>query len=150
SMPETWTGWREAMRAIRRQGGADKYAIFLPLNEWPPQAILGLQRGSPLITAGGHGAFGGSAFAGAFASLLGRYREGLAPPASTTELASLYQEFARGTFSMSITGPWNLGEFRRRLPDSLQQAWATAPLPGPTGAASGVSLAGGSSLVIFR
>src|SRR5690606_36654777 len=73
SMPETWTGWREAMRAIRRQGGADKYAIFLPLNEWPPQAILGLQRGSPLITAGGHGAFGDSAFAGAFEFLLGLY-----------------------------------------------------------------------------
>ena len=35
-------------------------------------------------------------------------------------------------------------------PPGLQQEWATAALPGPTGAASGVSLAGGSSLVIFR
>jgi multiple sugar transport system substrate-binding protein len=150
TMPETWIEWREAMRAIRRQGGKDKYAIFLPLNEWPPQAILGLQRGSPLITAGGRGAFRDSTFAGAFDFMLGLYREGLAPPVSNTEIANLYQEFARGTFSMYITGPWNLGEFRRRLPDSLQHAWATAPLPGPAGAASGVSLAGGSSLVIFR
>jgi multiple sugar transport system substrate-binding protein len=51
---------------------------------------------------------------------------------------------------MYITGPWNLGEFKRRLPASMQANWATAPLPGPTGAASGVSLAGGSSLVLFR
>jgi multiple sugar transport system substrate-binding protein len=51
---------------------------------------------------------------------------------------------------MYISGPWNLGEFRRRLPAELQQSWGTAPLPGPTGAASGVSLAGGASMVVFR
>jgi multiple sugar transport system substrate-binding protein len=51
---------------------------------------------------------------------------------------------------MYITGPWNLGEFKRRLPPELRDAWATAPLPGPDGPASGVSLAGGSSLVLFR
>ncbi len=51
---------------------------------------------------------------------------------------------------MIVTGPWNLGEFRRRLPAELQDAWATAPLPGPDGAGLGVSLAGGSSLVVFR
>ena len=60
----------------------------------------------------------------------------------------MYQEFERGTFAMVVTGPWNLGEFARRLPDSLQGAWATAPLPGPDG--PGVSFAGGSSLVMFR
>jgi multiple sugar transport system substrate-binding protein len=49
---------------------------------------------------------------------------------------------------MYITGPWNVGEFRKRLPDSLQHAWATAPLPGPDSA--GVSFAGGSSLVVMR
>ena len=58
-------------------------------------------------------------------------RDGLAPPVANNEVANLYQEFARGTFAMYITGPWNLGEFRRRLPDELQDDWATAPLPGP-------------------
>src|SRR6185295_11959083 len=47
-----------------------------------------------------------------------------------------------------ITGPWNLGEFERRLPPELQGAWATAPMPGPDG--PGASLAGGASLVVFR
>jgi multiple sugar transport system substrate-binding protein len=51
---------------------------------------------------------------------------------------------------MWITGPWNLGEFRRRLPPEQQDSWATAPLPGPDGPASGLSTAGGSSLVLFR
>ena len=149
-MPDNWTDWHAAMRAITRVMGPGHYAIYLPLNEWPPQVILGLERGSPLISPDGHGVFADSAFAQAFDFLLSLYHEGLAPPVSNTEIANLYQEFGRGTFAMYITGPWNIGEFRRRLPPELQRAWTTAPLPGPTGPASGVSLAGGSSLVLFR
>jgi len=149
-MPETWAGWREAMLAIKRTVGKDRYAIFLPTNEWPPQAILGLQQGSPLINPAGYGTFAEPAFARAFDFLLSLYHDGLAPPVSNTEIANLYQEFGRGYFSMYISGPWNLGEFRRRLPPELQKSWGTAPLPGPSGAESGVSLAGGSSLVVFR
>jgi multiple sugar transport system substrate-binding protein len=51
---------------------------------------------------------------------------------------------------MYITGPWNIGEFQRRLPADMEGKWATATMPGPDGAESGVSLAGGSSLVLFR
>lgn len=150
TMPESWAEWRQAMIAIKRRAGPNQYAIFLPMNEWPPLAILGLQQGSPLISAEGYGAFRGQEFARAFDFLLSLYRDGLAPPVNNTQIANLYQEFARGTFAMYISGPWNLGEFRRRLPPELQKAWGTAPLPGPTGAASGVSLAGGSSLVVLR
>ncbi len=149
-MPDNWTDWLQAMRAVTRVMGPGHYAIYLPLNEWPPQVILGLEQGSPLITAQGYGAFADSSFARAFDFLLSLYRDNLAPPLSNNEVANLYQEFARGTFAMYITGPWNIGEFRRRLPPELQRHWTTAPLPGPTGPASGVSLAGGSSLVVFR
>ena len=149
-MPETWDAWREAMLAIKRTMDPGGYPIFLPINEWPPMAILGLQQGSPLVTEEGFGAFRQPAYTRAFDFLLSLYRDGLAAPVSNTEIANLYQEFARGSFAMYITGPWNLGEFRRRLPPGLRDAWATAPLPGPEGAGSGVSLAGGSSLVVFR
>ena len=46
---------------------------------------------------------------------------------------------------MYITGPWNLGEFRRRLPPEMAGRWATAPLPAaaPGAGGPGVSLAGG-------
>jgi multiple sugar transport system substrate-binding protein len=149
-MPETWDAWREAMLAMKRTMDPGGYPIFLPINEWPPMAILGLQQGSPLVTEEGFGAFRQPAYTRAFDFLLSLYRDGLAAPVSNTEIANLYQEFARGSFAMYITGPWNLGEFRRRLPPALRDAWATAPLPGPEGARSGVSLAGGSSLVVFR
>jgi multiple sugar transport system substrate-binding protein len=67
---------------------------------------------------------------------------------SAAEVSNLFQEFARGNIAVYLTGPWNLGEFGRRLPEELQDDWATAPLPGP--AAPGVSMAGGSSLVMFE
>jgi multiple sugar transport system substrate-binding protein len=51
---------------------------------------------------------------------------------------------------MYITGPWNLGEFRTRLPADMQDKWATAPLPGPRSAEGGLSSAGGASLVLYR
>jgi multiple sugar transport system substrate-binding protein len=151
AMPTSWARWLEAMRAVKATVGKDRFAIFLPLNEWTQPMILGLQAGSPLLADHDtRGAFGGPAFRKAFAFYVDLFREGLAPPVANTEVANLYQEFERGYFAMYITGPWNIGEFRRRLPASLQNSWATAPLPGPTGGESGLSMAGGSSLVLFR
>jgi multiple sugar transport system substrate-binding protein len=151
SMPQSWGEWRTAMEAVKRVVGKDHYAIFLPVNEPTQAVIFGLQAGSTLLededTRGG---FEGAPFRKAFDFYLGLFRDHLAPAVGNNDIANLYQEFERGTFAMYITGPWNLGEFRSRLPDSLQGAWSTAALPGPTGAASGVSLAGGSSLVLFR
>jgi multiple sugar transport system substrate-binding protein len=139
------------MRAVRARSGNKSYAIFLPTNEWAQPIILGLQSGSPLLRDhDSRGDFSGAEFRRAFGFLLDLYRERLAPPVSANEIANAYQEFGRGTFAMWITGPWQLGEFTNRLPPELQGAWDTAPLPGPTGDSSGVSLAGGSSLVLFR
>jgi len=151
SIPQTWEGWRTAMRALKRQVGDRRYAIFLPVNEWTQPMIFGLQAGSPLLAEHmTRGDFSGPEFRHAFQFYVDLFQEHLAPPVSNTEIANTYQEFERGYFAMWITGPWNLGEFRRRLPEALQDDWATAPLPGPNGAASGLSMAGGSSLVMFK
>ena len=151
SMPATWSEWRRAMESTKRLVGPDRFAIFLPVNEWAQPAILGLQAGSPLLAANAtRGDFSSAAFRRAFAFYVDLFRSGLAPPLSNNEVANLYQEFARGYFAMYITGPWNLGEFRRRLPPELQGSWRTAALPGPDATSPGVSLAGGSSLVLFR
>jgi multiple sugar transport system substrate-binding protein len=151
TLPQSWDGWRQAMRAVKRVVGKDRFAIFLPTNEWNPPVIMGLQAGSPLLVDGAtRAAFRDSAFRRGFDFYMSLYRENLAPAIGNNEISNVYQEFARGYLNMWITGPWNLGEMRARLPDSLKDAWATAPIPGPTGPASGVSLAGGSSLVLFR
>jgi len=148
-VPSTWDGWRAAMKAVKEEVGPENYAILLPVNEWTQPVIFGLQEGSPLLVDNDtRGDFSGPEFRRAFSFFLDLFHEGLAPPLANNEVANVYQEFAGGYFSMYITGPWNLGEFRDRLPPELQDAWDTAPLPGPDG--PGVSLAGGSSLVVFR
>ncbi len=151
AMPETWAEWRQAMTAVKRLAGKDGYAILLPTNEFSQPVIFGLQMNSPLVAENGTvGAFSKKPFRDAFAFYIGLFEDGLAPPVSNSEVSNLYQEFARGYFSMYVTGPWNLGEFERRLPPALADEWATAPLPGPGGIETGVSLAGGSSIVLFR
>lgn len=150
-MPTSWADWRRAMEDIKRTLGKDHWAIFLPTNEWAQPAILGMQAGSPLLKDGGRwGAFSDPEFMRAFEFYLSLYRDGLAPVYGNTDIANVFQEFERGLFVFYITGPWNIGEFGRRLPADLQDDWATAPLPGPTGAESGLSTAGGSSLVLFE
>jgi len=148
--PTSWSGWLDAMRKIRELSGGRRYAILLPINEWEAPTLLAMQLGADLLRDDArYGHFQGEEFRRAFAFCLGLYRERLAPALATTQLSNLYRDFGQGQFAMYITGPWNLGEFSRRLPESLQDVWTTAPLPAPDGVAPpGGSLAGGSSLAI--
>ncbi|MEP6692668.1 MAG: sugar ABC transporter substrate-binding protein [Gemmatimonadaceae bacterium] len=151
SVPATWDGWRAAMQAVKKQQGAGSYAIFLPTNEWTQPLILGLQSGSPLLKDGArYGAFSDPPFRRAFDFYVSLFKDGLAPIAGNQDIANVYQEFARGTFAMYPTGPWNIGEFRKRLPPEMQDKWAASPFPGPAGDSSRVSTAGGASIVIFK
>lgn len=148
--PSTWSGWVEVMRRIKEQRGDDQFAIYLPTNEWNVPVILGMQAGSSLLKDDGrYGAFSEPAFARAFDFYVSLFESRLAP-VMRLHASNVYQEFERGRFAFFITGPWNIGEFRRRLPSAMQDRWSTAPLPGPRGEASGISMAGGASLVLFR
>jgi multiple sugar transport system substrate-binding protein len=151
SVPGSWDEWRDAMETMKRAGGADSHPIFLPTNEYTPWIVFGLQTRSPLLEDHeSRGAFSGPAYRRAAAFYLDLFHRGLAPAVQGASIANLYQEFERGSIMMYITGPWNLGEFRRRLSPAMQSRWATAPLPGPDGPETGLSTAGGSSLVLFR
>ena len=151
SVPGSWDEWRRAMEAVQRVAGKGRFAIFLPTNEYTPWIVFGMQAGSPLLKDGDtRGAFGDPAYRRAATFYLDLFRRGLAPAVQGASIANRYQEFERGTINMYISGPWDVGEFRRRIAPALQSSWATAPLPGPDGPATGVSTAGGSSLVLFR
>ncbi len=150
-MPDNWRDWRACMVAVKKLLGPQHYALLMPSNEFEQPLLLALQAGAPFLAEHDtRGAFQGPEFRRAFEFYTSLYRDGLAPGVSDQVIANLYQEFAKGTFAMFISGPWNVAECRKRLPDSLQNAWATAPLPGPDGPSTGFSSAGGSSLVLFR
>lgn len=155
-VPTTWQSWRAAMEAVKTQaqregGDRSRYGAFLPTNEWNVPIILGLQAGSTLLRDNDtRGDFSGPAFRQAFTWFTDLYRDGLAPKYGSNDVANVYQEFARGRFVFYVSGPWQIGEFARRLPPELKGQWATAPMPGPNDSTPGVSLAGGSSLVVFK
>ena len=151
SPPRSWSEWRAAMEKVRDAGVA-KYGILLPTNEWAQLTALALQTGSPILREDGrYGDFRGEPFGRALDFYTSLFRDRLAPVASSSQIANLYQEFARGTFAMFVSGPWQIGELKQRMPADMQNAWAAMPLPGPDSSQyPGLSLAGGSSLVLFR
>ena len=148
-MPVTWADWRNAMQKIKSRMTTRQYPLLIPITEWPPPVILGLQAGSLLLRDNGqYGAFHDPPFHKAFDFYVSLYHDGLAPTLSGSEISNLYQEFERGNIAMYISGPWQIGEFTNRLPKAMQDKWMTASLPGVDG--PGVSLAGGASLSLFR
>lgn len=151
--PRTWSQWLEAMRRVKARAGPGRFAILLPIDEYEQPLILGRELGAGLLRDGDrHGDFRSPAFRQAAGFYVGLYRGGLAPPWSNSQISNVYQQFAAGDYTFYITGPWNVGEFRRRLPPGMQDKWKTAPMPAPDNAHDwpGVSLAGGASLVLFR
>ncbi|HVN99765.1 MAG TPA: sugar ABC transporter substrate-binding protein [Steroidobacteraceae bacterium] len=145
----TWPEWLEQMQAIKRLGGPDRYAVLLPLNQFEPLQVLALEQPEPMLRDGNrYGNFRSASFRRALAFYHSLFRQGLAPALTETQVSNVWNEFGRGYFAFYVSGPWNIEQFRRRLPPGQQQSWMTAPMPGPDG--PGVSSAGGSSLVIFN
>jgi len=113
-----------------------------------PLLGLALQQPEPLLRDNGtRGNFQSPGFRRAVQFYVDAFRDGLAPPMSNTEISNVWDEFAHGFYTFYITGPWQIGEFKRREPD-LAGRWNTAPLPGFNGHAGGA--AGGSSFAIFH
>jgi len=144
--PATWQEWLDAGRRIKKLTG--QYAIFLPLGpyDWQIPVILMLENGASLLKQENSlAAFDDPAVLEAMEFYMTFFREGLAPR-NMSEVNNVFEGFSSSFFSMMVTGPWNVNEMRRRAPE-LQGRWGTAPLPFNR---SGLSLAGGSSLVIFN
>ncbi len=148
-VPETWAGWLAALRVIKARGGPDRYAILLPLDEYEQLLALALSQGEPLLRDHGRwGNFRSAGFRRALAFYLQLFAEQLAPAVNQAQVANPWHELGRGYVAFMLSGPWSIGELERRLAPAQQATWATAPLPGPSG--PGTSMAGGSSLVVFR
>nr|WP_235974279.1 sugar ABC transporter substrate-binding protein [Luteimonas deserti] len=147
--PRTWAEWETAMAAIKQHVGPSRYAVMLPLNEFEQLLSFGLQQPDPLLRDDdGRGNFSSPGFRRALGFYANMFEQGWAPRMSETQISNVWDEFGRGFFSFYVSGPWNIREFRNRMPAALQDQWGTAPLPGPDGPGAGI--AGGTSLVMFR
>jgi multiple sugar transport system substrate-binding protein len=146
--PRTWAEWRRMLAALS-DPQRHVYGILLPTNEYEQLMSLALQQPEPLLRDGGrYGNFESAGFKRALGFYVDTFKLKQAPGITNVEAGNPWTEFGRGVYAFYLSGPWNIGEFRTRLPAAQQDDWATAPLPGPAGA--GIGAAGGSSLVIFR
>ncbi len=146
---DNWADWLRQLQAIKRQAGSDRYAVLLPLNQFEPLQVLALEQPESMLRDGDrYGNFRSASFRRALAFYHSLFQQSLAPALTETQISNVWNEFGRGYFAFYVSGPWNIAEFKRRLPPQQQGSWMTAPMPGPEG--PGVSSAGGSSLVIFN
>lgn len=145
--PRNWAEWRQMLAALS-QPGKGTYGILLPTNEYEQLMSLALEQPESMLRDGGrYGNFRSDGFKRALAFYVDTFRLQQAPAITAVEAGNPWEEFGRGVYAFYFSGPWNIGEFRQRLPADRENEWATAPLPGPDGAGTGA--AGGSSLVIF-
>lgn len=146
--PLDWAGWKAALHKVKALAGAGNYAVLMPVNEFEQLLTIALSAGARLLRdESGRGAFADPEFKAALAFYKSLFDEKLAPLASATQISNIWNEFARGLFSIFTSGPWTIGDMKRRLPAGMQDKWGTAPNPGPTGIGSAAP--GGSSLVVF-
>ncbi len=145
----TWDSWSRQLEALSGPNRNGKYSLLMPFAEYEPLVALCLQSEDPILLDNGtRGGFQQPGLRDAFAFAAALYQNGYAARITHSEVTDLYSAFARGDYAFYITGPWNLGEFARRLPVAMQDKWSTALLPGPKGV--GASSAGGASMCIPR
>jgi multiple sugar transport system substrate-binding protein len=147
--PLTWTEWKSSLHEVKRAAGQGNYAILLPLNEYEQLLTFGLQQEEPLLRDNGsRGNFSSPGFKASLAFYKSLFDERLAPVATGSQISNIWNEFAKGFFSVFISGPWTISDMKTRLPAEFQPNWMTAGMPGPKG--PGASAPGGSSLVVFK
>ena len=146
--PKTWSEWRQ-MLAATSHPDRKIYGALLPTNEFEQLLALALQQDDPILRDNNrYGNFRSAGFKRALSFYVDTFKLHQAPAITNVEAGNPWSEFGRGVYAFYFSGPWNIGEFRKRLPPEQQDDWSTAPLPGPNG--PGASNAGGSSLVIFN
>ena len=146
--PTNWTQWRQ-MLAATSHPERKIYGALLPTNEFEQLLSLALQQNDPILRDNNrYGNFRSAGFKRALAFYVDTFKLHQAPAITNVEAGNPWSEFGRGVYAFYFSGPWNIGEFRTRLPPAQQDDWSTAALPGPDG--PGASNAGGSSLVIFK
>lgn len=150
--PRTWDELYDLCKKIKAlHPGQDKYAIYLPTNEWNAFIIFALENQAKLLKDNNsRGNFNSKEFKEAFTFLTSFHKQKLAP-LGISQVTNVYQAFVEEYFSIYISGPWNINEFKKWMTGNLVDKWSTAPMPSKSGERyPGVSLAGGSSLVIFK
>ena len=148
--PESWQELEEMSRAVTADldgdGQIDRHAISLPVRDDGLLMNFVWQNGGSALSADGSQVTFNSPRTIEALDLYRRIiREHYSPLDTATQLDPL-QAFARGYVASWISGPWMVGEIRKRQPD-LEGKWAVAMVPGRV---TRQSFLGGSNLAIMK
>src|SRR5581483_12001178 len=114
--PTTWAGWLAALPRMQAAAGPGNWAILLPLREWEPPVILGMQWGAGLLRDGDrYGDFESPAFRAAFAFYLDFFHRGLAPLGDTAARARRHRAGGLARRRLEPRGRPQLAAQGRRL-----------------------------------
>ena len=147
----TWAEWTRALAAVKAHAGAGQLR--------DPAAAQRIRAAARARPAAGRAAAARRRHATAtsrapgFRRALGFYvdmfRQRLAPPSTNTADLERLERVRPRHFAFYITGPWNIGEFQRRLPAEPAGRLGDGAAAGARRARARRSR-GGSSLVMFR
>lgn len=146
--PATWEAFLAQAKAL---SGPGKTGAFLPANPGgdPIPLYMAWQQGADLIDmASLTGRASQPAFTRAVDFYVRCFTEGAAPR-EAGGLTNFYQAFAAGDVAMFVSGPWNVGALREKMPE-LAGKWAVARLPATRAGGPRTSVAGGSALAVFK
>jgi multiple sugar transport system substrate-binding protein len=146
--PENWKQWMTICNQLKICNGKDQYSVFFStiFNDWQVPVIMIFSNGGILLNEENtHAAFNDPLTVEALHYYVSFFKKDYAIK-SMSEVSNIYQGFADGAFSMMVTGPWNVNELIKRVPE-INGRWGTAVMPKSL---SSMSVAGGASLVLFR
>ncbi|WP_326543744.1 extracellular solute-binding protein [Pseudorhodoferax sp.] len=144
-----WAGWSQMLEALKTTLKGRGHPVFLAVNEFEPLLALALQQDEAVLKhEGTRGNFSNPGFRRALGFYGDFFRNGWAELQGKEQISNLWTEFGKGRFAFFVSGPWSIGELKRRLPPDQQASWGCAALPGPHG--PGASIAGGASLVVHK
>nr|WP_246617079.1 extracellular solute-binding protein [Sphingomonas yunnanensis] len=131
--PEDWDSWRRMGQRLKGRA-PDNFAFLMLLNWWDTLFTFAGQTGAgPLRERDTRGNFRDPRFREALAFYVSLFREGLAPPALSTEVQDPVAAFAQGYFAVYPYGPTLTLDLHRRAAEIPPALWSTARMPGPHG-----------------
>lgn len=146
---QDWGAWSQMLEALKASLAGRGRPVFLAVNEFEPLLALALQQDEGLLRLHDtRGNFANPGFGRALDFYSTFFRRGWADLQGKEQISNLWTEFGEGRFAFFVSGPWGMGELKRRLPAQQQASWGCAAMPGPQG--PGASIAGGASLVVHR
>ena len=122
------------LAAIKALVGPDRYSVLLPLNEFEPLLVLALQQPRSCCATTAAGAISAAPdFRRALEFYASMFERDWAPRMTNTQISNVWDEFGKRHLLLLHLRAVEHRRVQAPSAADLQDAWMTAPMPGPDG-----------------